>query len=106
MFERLSEKGRLFENETKKDIELYSQAGLRILVIAYRELEEEEYKIWKMEIEKAKASVSADREDLVNAVADKIEKELILLGATAVEDKLQEGVISHLNLISILICQC
>lgn len=96
MFERLSEEGRRFETETKDEIKLYSNSGLRIMVVAYRELVEEEYKAWKEEIEKAKAVLSADREDLVNVVADKIEKELILLGATAVEDKLQEGVSFHL----------
>lgn len=39
-----------------------------------------------------KNSVSADSETLIDEVADKIERELILLGATAVEDKLQNGV--------------
>ncbi|KAI4320475.1 hypothetical protein MLD38_033952 [Melastoma candidum] len=92
MFKRLSEKGRRFETETMKDIKSYSQSGLRIMVVAYRELNEEEYRTWKEEIEEAKADLSADREEWVHAVADKIEKELILLGATAVEDKLQEGV--------------
>jgi len=33
-----------------------------------------------------------DRSEKIDAVSEKIEKELILLGATAIEDKLQEGV--------------
>ena len=33
-----------------------------------------------------------DREEKVNAVYEEIEKNLILLGATAIEDKLQDGV--------------
>ncbi|KAI3409185.1 Phospholipid-transporting ATPase, partial [Psidium guajava] len=92
MFERLSKDGRLFECETRNHINRYSQAGLRILVIAYRKLEEEEYTIWEEEFLKAKASFFADRDALLDTAADKIERELILLGATAVEDKLQEGV--------------
>ncbi|MED6122420.1 Phospholipid-transporting ATPase 10 [Stylosanthes scabra] len=40
----------------------------------------------------AKNSVSADREQIIEEVSEKIEKDLILLGATAVEDKLQNGV--------------
>ncbi|XP_030469905.2 probable phospholipid-transporting ATPase 8 isoform X1 [Syzygium oleosum] len=92
MFERLSKDGRLFESETRDHIDKYSRVGLRIMVIAYRELGEEEYKIWEEEFLKAKASVSADRDALLDTAADKIERELILLGATAVEDKLQEGV--------------
>lgn len=92
MFERLSKNGRLFEAETKDHIDRYAEAGLRTLVITYRELGEEEYSIWQAEFAKGKASVTADRDELVDAAADKIERDLILLGATAVEDKLQKGV--------------
>lgn len=92
MFERLSEDGRMFEAKTKEDIKEFAEAGLRILVIAYRELSQEEYNIWQEEFSKAKNSVSADRDAMVDATADKIERDLILLGATAVEDKLQKGV--------------
>ena len=62
------------------------------MVIAYRELGEEEYELWEEEFSKAKKSVTAEHDVLVDAVADKIERDLILLGATAVEDKLQKGV--------------
>ena len=62
------------------------------MVIAYRELGEEEYELWEEEFSKAKKSVTAEHDELVDAVADKIERDLILLGATAVEDKLQKGV--------------
>ncbi|KAJ4961095.1 hypothetical protein NE237_021005 [Protea cynaroides] len=92
MFERLSKDGRTFEVETKDHINKYAAAGLRTLVIAYRELGEGEYTIWEEEFSKAKTSVSADRDALIDAVADRIERDLILLGATAVEDKLQKGV--------------
>lgn len=94
MFERLSKDGRMFEAKTKEHIKEFAEAGLRILVVAYRELSEEEYNIWQEEFSKAKNSVSADRDAMVDATADKIERDLILLGATAVEDKLQKGVSS------------
>ncbi|KAK7271671.1 hypothetical protein RJT34_27761 [Clitoria ternatea] len=92
MFERLSQHGRQFEAETKDHIKRYSEAGLRTLVITYRELDEEEYKVWDREFSKIKASVTADRNALVDAAADKMERDLILLGATGVEDRLQKGV--------------
>ncbi|XP_042500800.1 probable phospholipid-transporting ATPase 8 [Macadamia integrifolia] len=92
MFERLSSDGWIFEVETKDHINKYAAAGLRTLVIAYRELAEEEYTVWEDEFLKAKTSVSANRDALVDAAADKIERDLILLGTTAVEDKLQKGV--------------
>ena len=92
MFERLAENGREAEDETREHVNEYADAGLRTLILAYRELDEEEYKEFNERFAEARNSVSADREALIDEVADKIEKDLILLGATAVEDKLQNGV--------------
>ncbi|KAJ4973352.1 hypothetical protein NE237_006526 [Protea cynaroides] len=92
MFERLSKKGREFELQTQEHMNEYADAGLRTLVLAYRELSEEEYKEFNEELTEAKNLVSADRDARIDEVAEKIEKDLILLGATAVEDKLQHGV--------------
>ncbi|KAF9593118.1 hypothetical protein IFM89_020328 [Coptis chinensis] len=92
MLERLSKNGREFEELTRDHMNEYADAGLRTLVLAYRELSEEEYTEFKVEFTAAKNSVSADRETLIDEVAEKIENELILLGSTAVEDKLQPGV--------------
>ncbi|CAH8358913.1 unnamed protein product [Eruca vesicaria subsp. sativa] len=92
MFERLSKNGREFEGETRDHVNEYADAGLRTLILAYRELEEKEYKVFNERISEAKSSVSADRESLIEEVTEKVEKDLILLGATAVEDKLQNGV--------------
>nr|ACZ74715.1 E1-E2 type truncated ATPase [Phaseolus vulgaris] len=92
MFERLSQHGRQFEVETRDHIKRYAEAGLRTLVVTYRELDEEEYKLWDKEFSKVKSSVTEDRDELVDAAADKMERDLILLGATAVEDRLQKGV--------------
>lgn len=92
MFERLSKDGPNFVAITMDHIKRYAEAGLRTLVVAYRELSEEEFRSWEEEFLKAQTSVSADRDALVEAAADKIERDLILLGATAVEDKLQRGV--------------
>ena len=92
MFERLTKNGGEFEEQTHEHINDYANAGLRILVLAYRELDEEEYNKFNEEFTEAKNSVSADRDEMMEEVAEKIEKDLILLGATAVEDKLQNGV--------------
>ncbi|CAN8238897.1 unnamed protein product [Cochlearia groenlandica] len=92
MFERLSKNGREFEEETRDHVNEYADAGLRTLILAYRELDEEEYNVFNERISEAKNSVSADRELLIEEVTEKVEKDLILLGATAVEDKLQNGV--------------
>lgn len=92
MFEKLAKNGREFEERTKRHIDEYADAGLRTLVVAYRMIDEEEYNDFNKAITEAKSAVSADREEMVEAVAEKVERELILLGATAVEDKLQNGV--------------
>ncbi|CAK7328063.1 unnamed protein product [Dovyalis caffra] len=90
--ERLSNKGRLFEAKTKEHVKMYAEAGLRTILIAYRELGEDEYRIWEAMFSKAKATVTADRNGLMDEIADKMERDLFLLGATAIEDKLQRGV--------------
>ncbi|CAA6665564.1 unnamed protein product [Spirodela intermedia] len=92
MFDRLSEDGRASEAKTREHVNRYSEAGLRTLVVAYRELSEEEYREWNQMFEKANNSVSDNRGELVDAAADIIEQNLILIGATAVEDRLQKGV--------------
>uniref|UniRef100_A0A5B6ZKJ8 Phospholipid-transporting ATPase n=1 Tax=Davidia involucrata TaxID=16924 RepID=A0A5B6ZKJ8_DAVIN len=92
MFERLSKKGREFEEETREHVNEYADAGLRTLILAYRELSEEEFKEFNEKFMEAKNTVSADQETMIDEVTEKIEEDLILLGATAVEDKLQNGV--------------
>lgn len=92
MFERLAKNGKDFENQTKEHLNGYADAGLRTLVLAYRELHEQEYMEFNNAFNEAKNSVSADRDAQIDEITETIEKDLILLGATAVEDKLQNGV--------------
>ncbi|RCV21538.1 hypothetical protein SEVIR_4G165700v4 [Setaria viridis] len=92
MFKRLAPDGRKFEEDTRRHINEYSDSGLRTLVLAYRVLDEKEYKEFNEKLNDAKTSVSADRDEKIEQAADSIEQDLILLGATAVEDKLQKGV--------------
>lgn len=102
IFERLSKNGRMYEEITSKHLNEYGEAGLRTLALAYRKLEESEYSAWNSEFQKAKASMGADRETMLEQVSDMIERELILVGATAVEDKLQKGV--HKALMLMMYC--
>lgn len=76
---------------TAEHLEMFAREGLRTLCIAQRELGEEEYQKWNKEHEIASAAI-ADREDKLEAVSDVIERDLTLLGGTAIEDRLQEGV--------------
>ncbi|XP_047062772.1 phospholipid-transporting ATPase 10-like [Lolium rigidum] len=92
MFERLSSSESTYSEATQQHINEYADAGLRTLVLAYRQLEEAEYAKFDRKFTAAKNSVSADRDELIEEAADSLERDLILLGATAVEDKLQKGV--------------
>lgn len=76
---------------TAEHLEMFAREGLRTLCIAQRILGEDEYQTWNKEHELAAAAVQ-DREEKLETVADLIERELTLLGGTAIEDRLQEGV--------------
>jgi phospholipid-translocating ATPase len=77
--------------ETAKHLEMFAIEGLRTLCIAQRELSEEEYNEWRKEHDLA-ATALENREEKLEEVADKIERDLTLLGGTAIEDRLQDGV--------------
>lgn len=92
MFERLSSSDCAYREVTQDHINEYADAGLRTLVLAYRQLDQAEYANFDRKFTAAKNSVSADRDEMIEEAADLLERKLILLGATAVEDKLQKGV--------------
>jgi phospholipid-translocating ATPase len=77
--------------ETAEHLEMFAREGLRTLCIARKELTEEEYRNWKKQHDAA-ASALENREEKLENVADMIEQELYLLGGTAIEDRLQDGV--------------
>ncbi|KAL1882068.1 hypothetical protein VTK73DRAFT_2477 [Phialemonium thermophilum] len=77
--------------ETAKHLEMFAREGLRTLCIAERVLSEEEYYAWRKEHDLA-ATALENREEKLEEVADRIEQDLTLLGGTAIEDRLQDGV--------------
>ncbi|KAJ3046996.1 hypothetical protein HK097_000331, partial [Rhizophlyctis rosea] len=72
-------------------LEEYATEGLRTLCIAYRDVPEDEYQKWAKIYERASTTIN-NRQDELDKAAELIEKDLTLLGATAIEDKLQDGV--------------
>jgi phospholipid-transporting ATPase len=69
----------------------YATDGLRTLCIAYRDIPPAEYSQWATIHAQAAATING-RGDALDQAAELIEKDMFLLGATAIEDKLQEGV--------------
>ena len=55
------------------------------------ELTEEEYQEWNKEYYTASTAFD-ERDAKIDEISEDIEKKLFLLGATAIEDKLQDGV--------------
>ncbi|OWZ64894.1 hypothetical protein AYX14_06362 [Cryptococcus neoformans] len=76
---------------TLRDLETFANGGLRTLCIAYRNLSEEEFSDWSKKYDTASAA-TVDREGEIEKACDLVEHSLTILGATALEDKLQEGV--------------
>ncbi|KAK8960196.1 putative phospholipid-transporting ATPase 4 [Platanthera guangdongensis] len=92
IFDRLSKNGKIYEADTMKHLNEYGEAGLRTLALAYKMLDESEYSTWNAEFLRAKTTIGPDRDAQLEQVVDTMERELVLVGATAVEDKLQKGV--------------
>ncbi|XP_043701976.1 phospholipid-transporting ATPase 1-like [Telopea speciosissima] len=76
---------------TEKHLRAYSSFGLRTLVVAMRELSGPEFEQWQSAYERASTALIG-RASLLRTVACDVEKNLHILGASAIEDKLQEGV--------------
>ena len=77
---------------TLQHLEEYATEGLRTLCLAMREIPDQEFREWQQIFEKASTTVSGNRADELDKAAEIIEHDLYLLGATAIEDRLQDGV--------------
>uniref|UniRef100_A0A0G4H3R3 P-type phospholipid transporter n=1 Tax=Chromera velia CCMP2878 TaxID=1169474 RepID=A0A0G4H3R3_9ALVE len=69
----------------------FAYRGLRVLLVARRFLSATELSQYKNAFEEARSAL-INREERMEMLADLYERDLELLGATAIEDKIQEGV--------------
>uniref|UniRef100_A0A7N6B2M9 Phospholipid-transporting ATPase n=1 Tax=Anabas testudineus TaxID=64144 RepID=A0A7N6B2M9_ANATE len=76
---------------TQNYLNLYAADGLRTLCIAKKVLTKEEYACWLQRHLQAETSIQG-REQLLFESALRLETNLQLLGATGIEDRLQDGV--------------
>ncbi|QIW95470.1 hypothetical protein AMS68_000988 [Peltaster fructicola] len=72
-------------------IENFAVDGLRTLLYAHKYLAAAEYDAWQKRYRDASTSLK-DRQSHIETVAEELEQSMSLLGATAIEDKLQTGV--------------
>ncbi|KAM6217827.1 phospholipid-transporting ATPase IC [Rhynchocyon petersi] len=77
--------------ETQDALDIFASETLRTLCLCYKEIEEKEFAEWNKKF-MAASVVTTNRDEALDRVYEEIEKDLILLGATAIEDRLQDGV--------------
>ncbi|XP_052793308.1 phospholipid-transporting ATPase VB-like isoform X2 [Mya arenaria] len=86
-----NEEFKIMLQNTEKHIMEYAMQGLRTLCMAKKTITRADYERWAADHLTAESSLE-DREEKLLASACRIEEDLELLGATGIEDKLQEGV--------------
>nr|XP_029712711.1 probable phospholipid-transporting ATPase IA isoform X6 [Aedes albopictus] len=91
IYERLAPNGQAYREATLQHLEEFATEGLRTLCCAVAVIPDDVYEDWKHTYHKASTSLQY-REQKVEDAANLIETSLMLLGATAIEDKLQDGV--------------
>uniref|UniRef100_A0A8C4EZ78 Phospholipid-transporting ATPase n=1 Tax=Dicentrarchus labrax TaxID=13489 RepID=A0A8C4EZ78_DICLA len=105
IFDRLDPSSEALMYTTSEHLNEFAGEGLRTLALAYKDLDEDDFEVWMKKLLFA-STVIENREDQLAVLYEEIEQGLKLLGATAIEDKLQEGVpetIACLNLADIKI---
>ncbi|KAA0724264.1 Phospholipid-transporting ATPase ID [Triplophysa tibetana] len=91
LFDRLDPSNDELMYTTSEQLNEFAGEGLRTLVLAYKDLDEDVFDEWMKQLLFASTSLD-NREENLGALYEEIEQGLMLLGATAIEDKLQEGV--------------
>ncbi|XP_043943078.1 phospholipid-transporting ATPase ID-like [Protopterus annectens] len=91
IYERLELSCQQLMDTTTEHLNEFAGDGLRTLVLAYKDLDHKYFETWKQQHFEASTALE-DREDKLSELYEEIEKDLKLLGATAIEDKLQDGV--------------
>eukprot|EP00055_Hartaetosiga_balthica_P010544 m.45368 g.45368 ORF g.45368 m.45368 type:complete len:1297 (-) comp7215_c1_seq2:20-3910(-) len=81
---------------TQVELNAYSEKGLRTLVVCAKTLNRDDADSVMTRLTKANESIE-NRSEKLSKVYDAIETEMTLLGITAVEDRLQDGVVDTLQ---------
>lgn len=91
ILERLGPGQEELYSTTLEHLKEFSNTGLRTLCLAYRSMTHSEYQEWNTQYRAAQAD-GLDRDYKVTDVCDQLEKDFVLMGSTAIEDKLQDHV--------------
>ncbi|KII63145.1 putative phospholipid-transporting ATPase IF [Thelohanellus kitauei] len=81
-----------YRTEISKQVNIFSVDGYRTLVYAFKKLTPKEFEQLSKVLHEAKVTVT-DRENALEAAYNEVESGFTIVGATAVDDQLQDGVI-------------
>ncbi|RCN37538.1 hypothetical protein ANCCAN_16542 [Ancylostoma caninum] len=90
-FSRLPSTSPLLVSSTNTHLAEFANIGLRTLCLAYKDIEPDYFEDWSKR-QQAAAVDMYNREKKLEAVYEEMEKDMTLIGGTAIEDKLQDGV--------------
>ncbi|KAM6301570.1 phospholipid-transporting ATPase IC [Podargus strigoides] len=90
IYERLHPRN-VKKEATEEALDIFASETLRTLCLCYRDIGHDEFEAWNQKFVEASVATS-NRDEALDKVYEEIERNLILLGATAIEDKLQDGV--------------
>uniref|UniRef100_A0A3Q1EZJ4 Phospholipid-transporting ATPase n=1 Tax=Acanthochromis polyacanthus TaxID=80966 RepID=A0A3Q1EZJ4_9TELE len=90
IYERLAANSRHKET-TQTALDVFANETLRTLCLCYKDISAEEYEAWSRKHKDAQLTLT-NRDAALDQVYEQIENNLMLIGATAIEDKLQDGV--------------
>ncbi|NWW77413.1 AT8B3 ATPase, partial [Climacteris rufus] len=99
ILERLRRRGPN-ESLTERALDRFAEETLRTLCVASREVSEAEFRAWSRRHSEA-ALLLQDRARELDRLYEELEQNLQLLGATAIEDKLQDGVPETIQLLTL-----
>ncbi|RKP39749.1 hypothetical protein BJ085DRAFT_13927, partial [Dimargaris cristalligena] len=91
IFQRLRAGQVEVKETTLEHLKYFATTGLRTLCLGYRIIPDEEYDAWAHDYMEA-CNLLDGREEAIDDVSEKIEHSLTLVGGTAIEDRLQDGV--------------
>ncbi|KAM9215412.1 phospholipid-transporting ATPase IK [Leptosomus discolor] len=99
ILERLQRRGPN-ETFTERALDHFAEETLRTLCLASKEVSEAEYSVWSRRHREASVLLQ-DRAQELDKLYEEMEQNLQLLGATAIEDKLQDGVPETIQLLKL-----
>uniref|UniRef100_A0A6I8RAI8 Phospholipid-transporting ATPase n=1 Tax=Xenopus tropicalis TaxID=8364 RepID=A0A6I8RAI8_XENTR len=79
------------KDQTQKALDIFANASLRTLCLCYKDINKGDFENWSKKYKQASVATS-NRDEALDRVYEAIETDLKLLGATAIEDKLQDDV--------------